>query len=286
MAFEFHNPQQNAIECCIPAPIGLIKVNAGDYVPTPEMEERGVTPDLFKPFAEARFALKATSPVARRRLLEAAQLEVPPDLVALTKNLPEFGGTPPALVEAESASADSAEATPAPARSDQEFIDALSVFKISVSRYVPEALGLVVGSEALQFLASRLFSWKTESRLSPEFISEGRIGSLTIEDVVREFREKFGDRPIPSTSPAAAPTMADVAPLEPPPVAPSTPTEAPPAVGDDQTVAEDAPSLEEVQKLLRRTEDEERPGTRVEEGMQTLADAMCSSNRPKRAEEP
>lgn len=89
--FEFHNPHPSAVDCCIRQPVGTLHIPAGQAVPTPEMEARGITVALLEPFVLPSF-LRPTPPADRRRLLVAAGVAVPEDVVAATAHLPEFGG--------------------------------------------------------------------------------------------------------------------------------------------------------------------------------------------------
>lgn len=89
--FDYHNPHTSAIECCIRQPVGSVKIMAGEIVPTPEMEARGITADVLFPFVLPSF-LRPTPPVIRRRLLAEAGASIPKDLVTATAHLPEFGG--------------------------------------------------------------------------------------------------------------------------------------------------------------------------------------------------
>jgi hypothetical protein len=90
--FEYHNPHPSAVDCCIRhQAIGTLRVAAGQAVPTPEMEARGVTAQLLEPFVLPSF-LRPTPPADRRRLLVAAGVAVPEDVVTATSHLPEFGG--------------------------------------------------------------------------------------------------------------------------------------------------------------------------------------------------
>jgi hypothetical protein len=89
--FEYHNPHPSAVDCCTRQPVGMVRVAAGQAVPTPEMEARGITALLLEPFVLPSF-LRPTPPADRRRLLVAAGVAVPQDIVASTAHLPEFGG--------------------------------------------------------------------------------------------------------------------------------------------------------------------------------------------------
>jgi hypothetical protein len=91
MAYEFQNPRKRAIECVIRAPIGTTLIAGGTFVPTPEQEEGGLTPDLLEDWVNPSF-LKRTPPALRRRLLAAKGIPIPEDLIAATAHLEEFGG--------------------------------------------------------------------------------------------------------------------------------------------------------------------------------------------------
>jgi hypothetical protein len=91
--FDYHNPHVSAIECCIRQPVGSIIIKAGEVVPTPEMEDKGITADVLAPFIVPNL-LRPTPPVVRRRFLQAGGFPVPEDIIAATAHLPEFGGAP------------------------------------------------------------------------------------------------------------------------------------------------------------------------------------------------
>lgn len=192
MAFEFHNPQENAIDCTLPQPLGLIRVKPGDFVPTPEQERRGITAEVFTPFTEAKFSLKPAPPVARRRLLEAAGLEVPSDLVRRTRHLPEFGGGGGGNTVAPSSSP----AQEAQGPSAQEREDALRLFQVSLSNRLPGVSGLAIDSRELAFLTERLFSWETESRVKPGVTT----GETNIDEVVKAYNAEFAPAAPPQIS--------------------------------------------------------------------------------------
>jgi hypothetical protein len=94
MAFEYHNPHPSNLECCIGRPIGSVIVEAGEVVPTLEMEDRGITAEILEPFVSSNL-LRPTPPAVRRRFLASEGMEIPDDVAAATDHLPEFGGSPP-----------------------------------------------------------------------------------------------------------------------------------------------------------------------------------------------
>jgi hypothetical protein len=94
MAFEYHNPHPSNLECCIGRPIGSVIVEAGAVIPTPEMEDKGITADILEPFVSSNL-LRPTPPAVRRRFLASEGMEIPADLAAATDHLTEFGGQPP-----------------------------------------------------------------------------------------------------------------------------------------------------------------------------------------------
>lgn len=99
MAYELYNPHVHNIDCSLPRPIGMIRVEPNECLPTPQQEVEGITKACLKEFTIPNL-LHETPPAVRRRLLLAEELEVPEDLVELTAHLPEFGGPDPLDPEA------------------------------------------------------------------------------------------------------------------------------------------------------------------------------------------
>ncbi len=99
MSYELYNPHVHNIDCSLPRPIGMVRVEPNECLPTPEQEAAHLTAEVLKEFVIPNL-LHPTPAALRRRLLLAEKLEVPEDLVALTKHLPEFGGPDPSDPEA------------------------------------------------------------------------------------------------------------------------------------------------------------------------------------------
>lgn len=70
MAFEFYNPHGMRLGCTLGQPFGEIKVNPGEYVPTPDMEDKGISSALFEPFVGKSFLHKTPGHVRRRLRLD------------------------------------------------------------------------------------------------------------------------------------------------------------------------------------------------------------------------
>ena len=120
MPFEFHNPQVFRVGCCLGGGFGEYKVNPGEYVPTPEQEEAGITAARFQEHVGKSF-LRRTPPDVRRSLLQAAGIHQKPvrtaqpvavaqpalqPAVAAVESLPNGSGIPdnPAAPSVDSAS--------------------------------------------------------------------------------------------------------------------------------------------------------------------------------------
>lgn len=99
MPYELYNPHVHSIDCSIPRPIGMIRVEPNECLPTPTQEAAHITVDVLQPFVLPSF-LHETPPAVRRRLLQDEELEVDKRLVELTQHLPEFGGPDPSDPEA------------------------------------------------------------------------------------------------------------------------------------------------------------------------------------------
>lgn len=91
MAYDFFNPKTRAINCFL-GKKGTLLIAGGCFVPTPEHERAGITRKDFSDYVTPSF-LRPTSPVIRRRFLEASGLEVPEDVLKATSRIDEFGGS-------------------------------------------------------------------------------------------------------------------------------------------------------------------------------------------------
>lgn len=87
--FEYYNPQVHAISALLHQPIGSVRILPGEYVPSPAMEKKGLTADLFLPFVQPSL-LHKTPPARLRELIEAEGGQVPKNLEAATRHLGSF----------------------------------------------------------------------------------------------------------------------------------------------------------------------------------------------------
>jgi len=93
VAYELFNGQVSAMELTMAAPIGHVRIQSGEYFPSPEQEkERGFKASMFADVVGPSFLTK-TTPSTRRRLLEEKGLSVPEDIIAATRHLPQFSGS-------------------------------------------------------------------------------------------------------------------------------------------------------------------------------------------------
>ena len=99
MPYELYNPHVHNIDCSVARPIGMIRVEPNECLPTPAQEAEGINAAVLKEFVIPNL-LHETPPAVRRRLLLAENLEVPEDVVEFTAHLPEFGGPDPSDPEA------------------------------------------------------------------------------------------------------------------------------------------------------------------------------------------
>jgi hypothetical protein len=95
--------------CNLGKPIGEIRVVAKTAVPTVEMEKEGIRAKDFKNFVSPSW-LRPTPPQMRRRLLEAANQEIPEDLERRTRHL--FPGSPVSVAATQPAGELAAAASP------------------------------------------------------------------------------------------------------------------------------------------------------------------------------
>lgn len=72
MPFEFYNPHVSRCGCYLGSTYGEIKVEPGQYVPTPEHEKAGITSAMFEKHVAPSFLHKTPGQI-RRRLREEHQ---------------------------------------------------------------------------------------------------------------------------------------------------------------------------------------------------------------------
>jgi hypothetical protein len=70
MPFEFFNPHTCRQGCHLGSKFGEIKVEPGQYVPTPEQEKAGMTPAMFEAHVNPSFLHKTPGNIRRRLRLE------------------------------------------------------------------------------------------------------------------------------------------------------------------------------------------------------------------------
>jgi len=100
MAFEYKNNHERPMDCMLPKPIGTIRINPGQVVPTLEQEESGLTASLLEREGFIIKNLLTHTPAAERRsLLESAGLDVPQTILDITRFHPDFAGQAPSAYE-------------------------------------------------------------------------------------------------------------------------------------------------------------------------------------------
>jgi hypothetical protein len=75
MPFEFFNPHTCRQGCHLGSKFGEIKVDPGQYVPTPDQEKAGMTAAMFEPHVNPSFLHKTPGNVRRRLRVELQEKE-------------------------------------------------------------------------------------------------------------------------------------------------------------------------------------------------------------------